>query len=66
MGGEALFWIFIVVFSLLMVVGFIVLDRPPRSRGIPTKLSVHTDPKEPRGRHRPADKVDLSETDSRL
>lgn len=66
MGGEALFWIFIVVFCLLMVAGFFLLDRPPKSRGIPTKLSVHTDPKEPRGRYRPAERVDLNETDSRL
>lgn len=66
MGGEALFWIFIVVFSLLMLVGFFLMDRPPKSRGIPTKLSVHTDPRDPRGRHAPADRVDLAENDSRL
>lgn len=66
MTGEALFWIFIIVFSLLMLVGFVLLDRPAKRRAIPTKLSVHTDPKEPRGRHRPADRVDLTETDNRL
>lgn len=66
MGGEALFWIFIVVFTLLMVAGFFFLDRPRPSRGIPTKVSVHTDATDPRGRHSPADKVDPSETDNRL
>lgn len=66
MGGETLFWVFIVVFSLLMLGGFFFLERPPKSRGLPTKLSVHTDPADPRGRHRPADKVDPADTDSRL
>lgn len=66
MSGEAMFWIFIVVFCLLMLVGFVLLDRPTKGRGIPTKLSVDTDPKEPRGRHLPADRVDPRETDSRL
>lgn len=66
MGGEALFWIFIVVFTLLMVAGFFLLDRPRPSRGIPTKLSGHADSTDPRGRHSPADKVDPSDTDSRL
>jgi len=66
MSGEALFWIFIVVFTLLMVGAFFLLDRPRSSRGIPTKLSVHTDADDPRGRHAPAERVDPSETDSRL
>jgi hypothetical protein len=66
MGGEAVFWIFIVVFSLVMLGAFFLLDRPPRKRSIPTKLSVHTDPREPRGRHDPAPRVDVRETDSRL
>lgn len=66
MGGEALFWIFIVIFTLLMIGGFFLLDRPRSSRGIPTKLSVHTDPTDPRGRHRPAERVDPTQTDSRL
>ena len=38
MGGEALFWIFIVVFSLLMLVGFYLVDRPRRRRDVPTRL----------------------------
>lgn len=66
MGGEALFWIFIVVFTLLMVAGFFLLDRPRRSRGVPTKLPVNTDLSDPRGRHSLADRVDPSDTDSRL
>lgn len=66
MDGETLFWIFIVVFTLLMVGAFFLLDRPRRSKGIPTTLSVHTDPADPRGRHRPAERVDPAETDNRL
>ncbi|SMC38894.1 hypothetical protein [Janibacter indicus] len=66
MGGEALFWIFIVVFSLLMIAGFFLLERPRRSREVPTRLSVHTDPKDPRGRHQPAERVDPTETTNRL
>lgn len=66
MSGEALFWIFIVVFSLLMLVGFFLVDRPPKSRGIPSTMAVRGDPKEPRGRHEPAEQVRPSDTDSRL
>ncbi|MDN5716205.1 MAG: resistance to Congo red protein [Janibacter sp.] len=66
MGGEALFWIFIVIFSLLMVVGFLLVDRPRKSRGIQTHRAVRSDPKEPRGRHLPADPVDRTQTDNRL
>jgi hypothetical protein len=66
MGGEALFWIFIVVFSLLMLVGFYLVDRPRRRRDVPTRLSVRTDPADPRGRHQPAERVDITDTDSRL
>ena len=66
MDGEALFWIFIVVFSLLMIAGFFIVDRPRRSRGIRSTHAVQRDPKEPRGRHLPADRVDPTQTDSRL
>lgn len=66
MGGEALFWIFIVIFCVLMVVGFLVVDRPRKSRSIQTHRAVHSDPKEPRGRHLPADRVDPTQTDNRL
>ncbi|WP_435200624.1 hypothetical protein [Janibacter sp. GS2] len=66
MSGEAVFWIFIVVFTVVMFGAFFFLDRPKPSRNIPTKLSVHTDSSDPRGRHRPAERVDPAETDSRL
>lgn len=66
MSGEALFWIFIIVFSLLMLVGFFLLDRPRRPRQVPTRRSVPTDPSDPRGRHQPAERIDITQTDSRL
>lgn len=66
MGGEAVFWVFIVIFSLLMVIGFVLLDRPRRSRAVQTHLGVPADPKEPRGRHLPADRVDPTQSDNRL
>ena len=66
MGGEALFWIFIVVFSLLMLVGFFLVDRPRRSTRVATRHAVRTDTQDPRGRHLPADRVDPTETTNRL
>ncbi|KRE39468.1 hypothetical protein ASG73_03890 [Janibacter sp. Soil728] len=66
MSGEALFWIFIIIFSVLMVIGFLLLDRPRKSPGIQTHLGVRGDPKEPRGRHLPVERADPTQTDSRL
>lgn len=66
MSGEAWFWIFTAVFTVVMIVGFVLVDRPRKSRQVPTRLSVNTDPADPRGRHQPADRVDPSDTDNRL
>lgn len=66
MGGEALFWIFIVVFSILMLLGFFLLDRPRKGRGVHPRLPARTDVDDPRGRHEKADRVDPRESTDRL
>lgn len=66
MSGEALFWVFIVVFSVLMLVGFFLVDRPRKGKGVSPRLGVYTHVDDPRGRHAPAERVDPHETDDRL
>lgn len=66
MGEEALFWVFIVVFSLLMLLGFFVLDRPRKGRGVTPRLGVYTHVDDPRGRHAPAERIAPQDTDDRL
>lgn len=61
MDGELAFWAFIVVFSLLMLAGFFLLDRPRKSGAVRTRRQPAVDAaarQDPRGRHPLADRAD--------
>lgn len=66
MGGEALFWIGIVVFAILMLAGFWWMDRPPKATRNTTRLGVPSAANDPRGRHDRAERVDPKDTTDRL
>lgn len=66
MSGEALFWIGIVVFTVVMLIAFVVMDRPRKGRGVSTRHPAPIDTSDPRGRHDLAERVDPRESGDRL
>lgn len=66
MAGEAVFWIGIVVFSVLMLAGFFWMDRPRKGSGVSSRRHVASRADDPRGRWSPAERVDPQDTDDRL